>query len=48
VYALEDTVWTTIHITEETDLDKIEDYVIAKDYAALEGASALQIEGETV
>ena len=46
VYALEDTVWTTIHITEETDLDKIEDYVIAKDYAALEGASKLQIEGE--
>jgi hypothetical protein len=46
VYALEDVVWTTIHVTEETDLGKIEDYVIAKDYAALEGASKLQIEGE--
>jgi hypothetical protein len=32
VFANEDTLWTTIHITDETDLDKIEDYVIAKDY----------------
>lgn len=31
-YALEDTVWTTIHVTEETDLAKIEAEVIAKDY----------------
>lgn len=36
VYALEDTVWTTIHVTEETDLEKIEDYVIAKSYDELE------------
>jgi hypothetical protein len=36
VYALEDTIWTTIHVTEETDLDKIEDYVIAKSYEELE------------
>lgn len=36
VFALEETVWTTIHVTDETDLDKIEDYVIAKDYATLE------------
>ena len=35
VYALEDTVWTTIHPTEETDLDKIEQEVIAKDYEDL-------------
>jgi hypothetical protein len=32
VYALEDTVWTTVHLTDETDLQKIEDHVIAKTY----------------
>jgi hypothetical protein len=36
VYAHKDTIWTTIHPTEETDLSKIEDEVIAKDYAELE------------
>jgi hypothetical protein len=36
VYALEDTIWTTIHVTNETDLEKIEDYVIAKDYNELD------------
>jgi hypothetical protein len=35
-YMHEDTVWTTIHGTEETDLDKIEDIFIAKDYNELE------------
>jgi len=35
VYILEDAVWTTIHPTEETDLDKIEEYVIAESYDAL-------------
>jgi hypothetical protein len=29
VLALEDTIWTTYHPTDETDLDKIEEYVIA-------------------
>ena len=32
VYAHTDTTWTTIHRTDETDLDKIEDWVIAKSY----------------
>lgn len=32
VLALEETHWTTVHITEETDLEKIEDHVIAKSY----------------
>jgi hypothetical protein len=32
ILALEDTVWVTVHITNETDLQKIEDYVIAKTY----------------
>ena len=32
VYIHEDVVWTTIHLTEETDLAKIEEQCIAKDY----------------
>ena len=36
VKAVEDTVWTTIHVTEETDLDKIESEVIAETYDGLE------------
>lgn len=35
VYAHEDTVWTTIHVTAETDLEKIEEHVIAPTYEAL-------------
>ena len=35
VYAHEDTTWTTIHPTDETDLAKIEDEVVAKDYSEL-------------
>ncbi len=31
VYAEEDTCWTTIHLTEETDLEKIEADVIIKE-----------------
>ena len=36
VYAHEDTVWVTVHVTEETDLVKIEDHVIAKSYEEYE------------
>lgn len=36
VYAIEDTLWTTIHVTKETDLEKIEDEVIAPSFEALE------------
>jgi hypothetical protein len=32
VLVLEDTVWTTYHPTEETDLERVEDHVIAKTY----------------
>jgi len=45
VYAHTDTVWTTVHVTEETDLDKIEEYVIAKtydDYDKLKAALLLE------
>lgn len=31
-YAIEDTVVVTVHVTDETDLEKIEDFVIAKTY----------------
>lgn len=36
VYILEDTVWTTLHITNSTDLEEIEREIIAPDYAAIE------------
>jgi hypothetical protein len=32
VLVLEDTIWTTYHPTEETDVGLIEDHVIAKTY----------------
>jgi hypothetical protein len=35
-FALEDTVWTTIHPTTETNLDKLEDELIAPSFGALE------------
>lgn len=44
VFAHTDVVWTTVHVTEETDLEKIEDAVIAKTYDALE---AFQVSGGT-
>lgn len=43
VRALTDTTWTTIHRTDETDLDKIEDWVIAKSY---EDYEQFKIKGE--
>lgn len=36
VHALEDTIWTTVHLTNETDLAKIEEDVIAKTYEEYE------------
>jgi hypothetical protein len=47
VVALEDTVWTTIHLnpTDETDLEKLENEIIAKSYdALLSNNEALKIE----
>jgi hypothetical protein len=34
VYAHTDTMWATVHLTEETDLDRIEAEIIAPSYAA--------------
>lgn len=33
LYILEDMVWTTVHVTEETDLDKLETQLIAPTWA---------------
>lgn len=32
LYILSDMVWITVHVTNETDLDKIEEEIIAKDF----------------
>jgi hypothetical protein len=47
-YAHEDTVWTTIHATEETNVDKIREIFIAKDHSEVEllPIEALKLEGE--
>lgn len=42
VYAHEETVWTVIHATKETDLAKIEDEVIAKDYSEVVGNDQIE------
>ena len=44
VYAHTDAVITTIHVTDETDLEKIEDYVIAKSFDELEHDPLKEIE----
>ena len=36
IYAIEETWWITTHVTDETDLEKLEDELIAKDFAQLE------------
>lgn len=38
VLALEDTIWVTVHHNPEgeTDLEKLEEWIIAKDYTALQ------------
>lgn len=41
VYVLEDCIWTTFHPTEETDLEKIEDHVIAKSFEEYDSFMAL-------
>lgn len=43
VYAHTDTVWTTIHPTDKTDLGEIEDEVIAKSYEEYERFARMQL-----
>lgn len=42
VYAHEDTVWVTVHLTQSTDLEEIEDEIIAKDFEELGRFYALE------
>lgn len=43
---IKETVWVTVHSTKETELDKIEEEVIAKNYEALPENVRLEIEGD--
>ena len=36
VYTHEDTIWATVHLTHETDLEKIEEEIIAPSYEAFD------------
>jgi quercetin dioxygenase-like cupin family protein len=52
VLAVKDTVWVTVHVTSETDLEKIEEEVIAKTYEefdkfkSISTNAVLEMEGE--
>ena len=47
IHIHKETVWCTVHATKETDLEKIEDELIAKDYNALPRHVRLRIEGKS-
>ena len=47
VTAIEDTIWTTVHPTEETDLEKIESHVIAPSYSCIGFSGQNSIEDMT-
>lgn len=47
LYTLEDTIWATVHMTNETDLAKIEQEIIAPSYEALETPEEKPKIGET-
>ena len=42
VYVHEDTEWLTVHATRETDLDRIEDELIAKSFDDLDNAIEIE------
>ena len=44
IYIHEDTVWTTVHVTKEKDLDKIEEEVIANSFEELSDENEKTIE----
>jgi hypothetical protein len=43
VYAHTDVIWTTVHLTEETDLEKIEDAIIAKTYESFDAIQDVDV-----
>lgn len=45
LYMHEDTVWTVVHGTNETDLSKIEEQFIAKDYSQVPGITVEELQG---
>lgn len=47
VYTHEDTVWITVHVTKETELDRIEEEIIAKNFDELPNnyMEILKVEG---
>ena len=45
-YVHEDTIWTTVHATDETDLELLEEEIIAKSFAELEADEKPMIEVE--
>lgn len=47
-YIHEDVLWVTVHVTEKTDLQEIEEEVIAKDFSELPDDTKKAIEGVTV
>jgi hypothetical protein len=42
IYTHEDTVWITVHVTKETDLEKIEKEVIAKNFDEMDNVIEIQ------
>jgi len=43
VYTHEDTVWVTVHVTKEKDLEKIEEEVIAKTFDEIESSENIEL-----
>lgn len=43
-YAHEDSIWITVHPTEETDLEKLEELLIAKDFSEVPGMQMQPLE----
>ncbi len=41
IYAHEDVVFVTVHVTKETDLNKIEEEIIAKDFSEIDGGEKI-------
>lgn len=46
VYVLEDCVWTTVHVTDKTDLQEIEDEIIAPSYEEFDKLMLEELEPE--
>lgn len=43
LYTATDVIWTTVHLTDKTDLDEIEEELIAKDYAAFDAGQDAEV-----